>query len=204
MCFLINCYFCSCLDSKSCLTLLWHLGLACQAPLSMRFPWPEYQSVLPFPFPGDVLDWTHVSSIAGRFLMTGPWEKRKSTCILQWNPCLPFFTSVQFSRSVVSDSLRPHGLQHQHSEFTQAHVHWVGDALQPSQSLSSPSPPAFNISQHQGPFKWVSSHQVAKILEFQLQHQSFQWIFRTDFLYDGLVGSPYCPGTLKIFSNTTV
>ena len=68
-------------------------------------------------------------------------------------------------------------------EFTQTHVHWVGDAIQPSQPLSSPSPPAFNLSQHQSLFKWVSSsHQVAKVLEFQLQHQSFQWIFRADFL----------------------
>ena len=68
-------------------------------------------------------------------------------------------------------------------EFTQTHVHWVGDAIQPSHSLSSPSPPAFNLFQHQGLFKWVSSsHQVAEVLEFQLQHQSFQWIFRTDFL----------------------
>ena len=67
--------------------------------------------------------------------------------------------------------------------FTQTHVHWVIDAIQPSHPLSSPSPPAFNLSQHQGLFKWVSfSHQVAKILEFQLQHQSFQWIFITDFL----------------------
>ena len=55
-------------------------------------------------------------------------------------------------------------------------------------------PAAFNLSQHQGLFKWVSSlHQVAKVLEFQLQHQSFQWIFRTDFLKDGLVGSPCSP-----------
>ena len=68
-------------------------------------------------------------------------------------------------------------------ESTQTHVHWVGDAIQPSHPLSSPSPPAFNLYQHQGLFKWVSSlHQVAKVLEFQLQHQSFQWIFRTDFL----------------------
>ena len=63
----------------------------------------------------------------------------------------------------------------------QTHVHWVGDAIQPSHPLSSPSPPAFNLSQNQGLFKWVSSsHQVAKVLEFQLQHQSFQCIFRTD------------------------
>ena len=73
-------------------------------------------------------------------------------------------------------------VHHQLPEFTQTHVHWVGVAIQPSHPLSSPSPPAFNLSQHQGLFRWVSSsHQVAKLLEFQLQHQSFQWIFRTDF-----------------------
>ena len=74
-------------------------------------------------------------------------------------------------------------VHHQLPEFTQTHVHWVADAIQPSHPLSSPSPPAFNLSQHQGLFKWVSSlHQVAKVLEFQLQHQSFQWTFRTDLL----------------------
>ena len=68
-------------------------------------------------------------------------------------------------------------------EFTQTHDHWVSGAILSFHPLSSPSPPAFNLSQHQGLFKWVSSsHQVAKILEFQLQHQSFQWILRTDFL----------------------
>ena len=72
---------------------------------------------------------------------------------------------------------------HQLPELAQTHVHWVGDAIQPSHSLSSPSPPAFNLSQYQGLFQWVSSsHQLAKELEFQLQHQSFQRIFRTDFL----------------------
>ena len=74
-------------------------------------------------------------------------------------------------------------VHHQLLEFTQTHIHWVGDAIQPSHPLSSPSPPTFNLSQHQGLFKWVSSsHQVAEALEFQLQHHSFQWIFRTDFL----------------------
>ena len=68
-------------------------------------------------------------------------------------------------------------------EFTQTHVHWVIDAIQPSHPLSCPSPPVFNLSQHQGLFKWISSsHQVSKVLEFQLQHQSFQWIFRTYWL----------------------
>ena len=96
--------------------------------------------------------------------------------------------SIQFSCSVMSDSLRPLEQQHtrlpchyQLPELAQTHVHWVGDAIQPSHPLSSPSPPAFNLSQHQGLFKWVSSsNQVAKVLEFQ--HQSFQQIFRTDFL----------------------
>ena len=74
-------------------------------------------------------------------------------------------------------------VHHQLLEFTQTHVHWVSDAIQPCHPLSSPSPPAFSLSQHQGLFKWVSSsHQVAEVLEFQLQHQSFQWIFRTEFL----------------------
>ena len=74
-------------------------------------------------------------------------------------------------------------VHHQLLELTQTHVHWVGDDIQPSHPLLSPFPPAFNLSQHQGLFKWVSSlHQVAKVLEFQLQHQSFQWMFRTDFL----------------------
>ena len=72
-------------------------------------------------------------------------------------------------------------VHHQLLEFTQTHVHWVSDVTQPSHRLSSPSPPDFYLSQHLGLFKWVSSsHQVAKVLEFQ--HQSFQWMFRTDFL----------------------
>ena len=74
-------------------------------------------------------------------------------------------------------------VQHQLLEHAQTHVHWVGDAIQPFHPLLSPSPPAFNLSQLQSLFKWVSSsHQQASVLEYQLQHQSFQWIFRTDFL----------------------
>ena len=108
-----------------------------------------------------------------------------------WSGKIPHqFSSVQFSCLVVSKSLRPHRRQHtrppyhhQLPECTQTHVHWVGDAIQPSHPLSPPSPPALNLSQHQGLFKWVSSsHQVAKGLEFQLQHQSFQWTPRTDLL----------------------
>ena len=85
-------------------------------------------------------------------------------------------------------------VHHQLPEFTQTHVHWVGDAIQPSHPLSSPSPPAPNPSQHQSLFQWVnSSHEVAKVLEFQLQQQSFQRTPRTDLLWNGLVGSPCSP-----------
>ena len=85
-------------------------------------------------------------------------------------------------------------VHHQLMELTPTHVHWVGDAIQPSHPPLSPSPPAFSHSQHQGPFKRVSSsQQVAKVLEFQLQHQSFQWTPRTNLLYNGLVGSPCSP-----------
>ena len=100
--------------------------------------------------------------------------------------------SVQFSQSVMSDSLWPHGLQHARlpcpSTAPGAYSHscpWVSDAIQTFHPLSSPSP-AFNLSQHQGLFQWVSSsHQVAKVLEFQLQHQSFQWTFRTPLGWTG-------------------
>ena len=97
------------------------------------------------------------------------------------------FSSVTRSCLTLCDPMnrsRP-GLpvHHQLRELTQTHVRWVGDAIQPSHPLSSPSPPAFNLSQQQGLFKWVSSsHQMAKVLEFQLQHQSFQWTPRTDLL----------------------
>ena len=77
-------------------------------------------------------------------------------------------------------------------ELAQTHIPWVHDAIQPSRPLSSS--PAFSFSQHYGIFQWVRSlHQVAKVLQLQLQHQSFQWIVRTDFLLDWLVGSPYSP-----------
>ena len=87
----------------------------------------------------------------------------------------------------MSDSLQPTDcstpgfpVHHQLLKLAQTHVHWVSDAIQPSHPLSSPSP-AFSLSQHQGLLQGVSSsHQVTKVLEFQLQHQSFQWILRTD------------------------
>ena len=85
-------------------------------------------------------------------------------------------------------------VHHQLLEPTQTHVHHVSEAIQPSHPLSFPSPSAFDISQHQGLFQSVTySHEVAKVLEFQLQHQSFQRTLRTDLLEDGLVESPCSP-----------
>ena len=95
--------------------------------------------------------------------------------------CRIQFSSVQRLSQVQLFALAMDGsmpglpVHHQFLEFAQTHVHWVGDAIQPSQPLLSPSPPTFNLSQHQGLFQWAnSSHEVAKVLEFQLQHQSFQ------------------------------
>ena len=105
----------------------------------------------------------------------------------QWRPSSVQFSSVAQSCPTLWDPMAcsTPGLpvHHQLPEFTQTRIHWVSDAIQPSHPLSPPSPPAFNLSQHQGLFKWVSSlHQVAKVLEFQLQHQSFQWTLRADLL----------------------
>ena len=116
--------------------------VTCQALLSMGFS--RQESLLPCPPPGELPD--------------------------------PQISSVQFSHLGVSNSLWPHGLQHTRPpcpsptpELAQNHVHLVHDPIQPSHPLSSPSPPALNLSQHQGLFKWVSSlHQVVKVLESQL------------------------------------
>ena len=94
-------------------------------------------------------------------------------------------------------------VHHQLPEFTQTQVHRVRDALQPSHPLSSPSPPAPNPSQHESLFQWVnSSHEVSKVLEFQLQHHSFQRTPRADLLQNGLVGSPGSPRDSQEFSPT--
>ena len=100
------------------------------------------------------------------------------------------FSLVKFSHSVVSNSLQPINcsmpglpVHHQFLESTQTHVHWVSDAFQSSHPCCCHLLLPSIFSQHQGLFKWVSSsHQVAKVLEFQLQYQSFQWTPRTDLL----------------------
>ena len=126
------------------------------------------------------------------------------------NCCVcPQFSSVQSLSRVrlcnpMDYSMPGLSVHHQLLEFTQTQGRWVRDSIQPSHPLSSPSPPTFNLSQHEGLFKWVSSsHQVAKVLEFQLQHQSLNEhpgliSFRMDWL-DLAV-----QGTLKRVCNTTV
>ena len=109
------------------------------------------------------------------------------------------FSHLAFSNSLRSMNYSMQGLPVLHNlwEFAQTHVHWVSDAIQPSHPLS-PSSLAFNLSQHQGLFWWVgSSHQVAKGLELQLQHQSFQWIFRVNFFWIDWFELLAVQGTLK-------
>ena len=116
---------------------------------------------------------------------------------MEWSPSYQF-RSVTQSHPTLCDPMN-HSMpglpvHHQLPESTQTRVHQVGDAIQASHPLSPPSPPALSLSQNQGLFKWLSSsHQVTKVLEFQLQHQSFPWTSRTDPLYDGLVESPCSP-----------
>ena len=91
------------------------------------------------------------------------------------------YCSVTYLRLILCDSMdcgTPcFPALHSLLEFAQTHVHRVSDAIQPSHSLSSFSPLALNLFQHQGLFQWIERHQVAKVLEHQPQHQSFQWIF---------------------------
>ena len=129
-------------------------------------------------------NWTELS---WRALKVSP-DQTSAPLLVSWSSCTDFI--VQFS-SVAQlcltlwdpmDCSTPDlPVHHQLPELTQTHVHPVGDSIQLSHPLSSPFPPAFNLSQHQDLFQWIGSlHQVAKVLE--LQHQSLQWIFRVDFL----------------------
>ena len=117
----------------------------------------------------------HPSRLGVRFTLPNSWDIERAlssvaqSCLTLCNP--------------MNCSTLGFPVHHQLPEFTQTYFHWVGDAIQPSHPQLAPSPPAPNLSQHQGLLKWVSSsHQVAKVLEFQLQHQSFQWTPRTDLL----------------------
>jgi len=117
-----------------------------------------------------------------RRLALGGYQMTKS---LHTHQNLNSFFLLLFSHQVMSDydpidgSTSGFPVLHHLLELAPTHVHWVSDAIQPSHPLLPPSPPASNLSHHQGLFQWVSSsHQMAKVLELQLQHQSFWWIFR--------------------------
>ena len=129
------------------------------------------------------------------------WERWSCPSLMYRWTHMWFLSSVQFSRSVMSNSLRPHGLQHarppcrhQLPELTQTHLHWVGDAIQPSHPLSSPSP-LFNLSQHQGLFKWISSSII------WLKYWSFSFSISPSTEYSALISFrldlPAVQGTLK-------
>ena len=155
-----------CMCAWLCLTL-------CD-PMDCSWPGSSVQGI----FQAKILEWVAISL------------SRKSTLVIIKAIQQITIREVQFSCSVVSDSLQPHGTQHARppcpSPTPRVHPNSCPlsrDAIQPSHPLLSPSPPALNLSQHQGLFRWVgSSHQVAKVLEFQVQHQSFQWTLKIDLL----------------------
>ena len=124
---------------------------------------------------------TKVSSQGSGFFSSHVWMwelEHKEGCALK-NWCFQNVVLEKTIESPLDCSTLVFLVHHQFSKLAQTHVHWASKAIQ----LPSPSPPALNLSQHQGLFQWASYLlQMAKVLEFQLQHQSFQWIFRTDFL----------------------
>ena len=161
----------ACVNAQS-LSCVWLFAtprtVACQALQSMGFPSQEYWGGLPFPTPGDIPN--------PRIKILSPVYPE----LIQFSPVAQSCPTLCDSKNRSTPGFPVHL---QLLEFTQTHVHWISDANQPSHLLSSTSPPALNLAQHQGLFKWVrSSHQVAKVLELQLQHQSFQWTPRTDLL----------------------
>ena len=185
---------------------MWVWSLGREGPLEYKMATPPQYSCLENSMDrgawwaivhGVVKSWTWLSTLACtyacKFLLIEIYNliniKQHISSVTQScaTPCSPM------------DCSTPCFLVHlQFLELAQTHVHWVSGDIQPSHPLLSPSPPVFSSSQHQDLFQEVSSsYQVAKVLELQLQHQSFQWIFRADILYDGLLGSPCCPGDFK-------
>ena len=175
--------------------------VACQAPLSIGLSRQEYWNELPFPFsgylphPGIEPMSPAPPALAGEYFTTMPPGKPPLYSLIAYEYYNQFNSVVQSCLTLCDpmDCSTPvFPVHYQLPELVQTHVYQVGDAIQPSHPLSSPFPLAFNLFQHQGLLQRVSSlHQVAKVLEFQLQ--SFQWIFRVDFLWDWLVWSPSSP-----------
>ena len=133
-------------------------------PWVAKIPWGEHGNPLQYSCLENTMDRGAWQAIVHRVTKSRTWLKWLSSSTYQ-------FSSVTQSCPTLCDPMdwgTPGFPVHQLPEFTQTHVHWVADAIQPSHSLLSPSPPTFNLSQHQGLFQWVnSSHQEAKVLEFQ-------------------------------------
>ena len=147
----------------------------------------EKISVLTLSFNLSSVKWKYISKLNSKCFVNIKKDIKIHLGAECYLPSFQFSTFLSLSR--VQLFVTPWTAAHQaslsiiNSRSLLKHAHLVSDAIQPSHLLLSHSPPAIYLSQHQGIFKWVSSsHQVAKVLEFQLQHQSFQWIFRTDFL----------------------
>ena len=152
-------------------------AVAHQTLLSVEFSRKGYWSRWSFPTPGELSD-SEINpaspALADGFFITSP--------PLQIFCCCSVPQLCLILCDLVDCSMPGFSVLHHLPDVAQTHAHWVGDAIQPSRPLLSPSPPAFNISQHQGLF-WVGSlHQLAEVLELPLQHQSFHWIFKVDFL----------------------
>ena len=126
--------------------------------------------------------------ITALFTIARSWKQPRCLSAEEWIRNLWYIYTMEYSVCLtlcdpMNCSTPRLPVHHQLPEFTQTLVHRVSDAIQPSHPLSLPSPPAPNPSQHQSLFQWVNSlHEVAKVLECQLQHQSFQWTPRTDLL----------------------
>ena len=149
-------------------------------PASKKSPGEKNGNPLQYPCLENSMDWGDcVQSWDHYFLLTFKCDNIfELIMVIQFSSAEQLYPTLRIRMKCSTPGFPVH---HQLLELAQTHVHRVSDAIQPSHPLSSPSP-AFNLSQHQGLFQWVSSsHEVAKALEFQLQHQSFQWIFRTDF-----------------------
>ena len=143
------------------------------------FHWYDYLAAIYVPSLGTTYIILWVDALTN-FIHQALQDSQKAILALQ-------FSWVAQSYSTLCDpmdrSMPGLPVHHKLLEFTQTHVHWVGDAIQSSNPLSFPSPPTFNFSQHQSLLKWNSYlHQVAKVFEFQLQHQSFQWTLGTSLL----------------------
>ena len=157
-----------------CILYFWHQGiwdLSFLTGVWTHSPCSGSTEFLTIGSPGKFLD----SAFIKHYLM--------SFCLslTKFSPCLNLYEIMIFQKQ---SSVQFNSVQLlSHVQLFATPWNWVDDVIQPSRSLFLPSPPALNLSQHQGLFQWVSSsHQVAKALELQPQHQSFQWVFRVDFL----------------------